>query len=387
MPLNKNIGRSGWRGVAAAEAAAEVGSFDPEDKEASVTAVMSKQGPAMLAQLRKMSTRSITSLPDQAFVPVDTKDLVPQPVPRATPQTQKPHLSAAQDLTPPARGGGFDWRTVSCTADAPAPATIASPSQSNPAAVPPPPGAGAADMSGAGNASVSTTTDGHASSDKSMLHVPPWINDLATIVAADEDASKFVLVGDILFLEPLEWMKDMTGRTGALCCPGCAERIGFYDWVGDVRGTASPVCPALCVYSSAVWLQRPSALLQSGNSPSITSELQARDSTPSSSKHGVDAQPQGSAASVSTHMSSSASVELSQPSGKPLRLDMASGIAPAAPIAAGDTLPEMLDQRGFASAAASPTVSLFFHASHSPAERNAAGHGMHEDASACSQQQ
>ncbi len=49
-------------------------------------------------------------------------------------------------------------------------------------------------------------------------------------VAADEAAA--VLGCETVFVEPLQWMGELHGRSGTLACPGCSKQLGFYDWEG-----------------------------------------------------------------------------------------------------------------------------------------------------------
>ncbi len=96
--------------------------------------------------------------------------------------------------------------------------------------------------------------------------------DASLIVDEDLDASSFVVAGDVLFLEPLDWMGEMPGQMGHLRCPCCDAMLGFYDWAGAVVGTRAKVSPAFCVYTQAVWVQRPPAVasdqtLAPSNSP------------------------------------------------------------------------------------------------------------------------
>ena len=84
--------------------------------------------------------------------------------------------------------------------------------------------------------------------------------DASQIVDEDLDASSFVVAGDVLFLEPLDWMGEMAGQMGHLRCPCCDAMLGFYDWAGAVVGTKAKVSPAFCVYTQSVWVQRPPAV-------------------------------------------------------------------------------------------------------------------------------
>ena len=84
--------------------------------------------------------------------------------------------------------------------------------------------------------------------------------DASQIVDEDLDASSFVVAGDVLFLEPLDWMGEMSGQMGHLRCPCCDAMLGFYDWAGAVVGSRTKVSPAFCVYTQSVWVQRPPAV-------------------------------------------------------------------------------------------------------------------------------
>jgi len=51
--------------------------------------------------------------------------------------------------------------------------------------------------------------------------------------------------GSSLFVEPLAWMREsMDGVSGKLNCPGCAARLGAYDWAGGQTASGAWVTPA-----------------------------------------------------------------------------------------------------------------------------------------------
>ena len=86
------------------------------------------------------------------------------------------------------------------------------------------------------------------------------VTESSQVVDADVESSAFAVGGDVVFLEPLDWMGEMPGQHGKLLCPGCSAHLGFYDWAGAIVGSQCRVSPAFCVYAAAVWVQKPSAV-------------------------------------------------------------------------------------------------------------------------------
>jgi hypothetical protein len=111
--------------------------------------------------------------------------------------------------------------------------------------------------------------------------------DASHIVDEDLDASAFVVAGDVLFLEPLDWMGEMSGQMGHLCCPCCDAMLGFYDWAGALVGSKTKVSPAFCVYTQSVWVQRPPAV--------ATEQTLAPNRSPSAVLMHSTSMPQGAA--------------------------------------------------------------------------------------------
>lgn len=67
------------------------------------------------------------------------------------------------------------------------------------------------------------------------------------VAAADEAAA--TLSCDHVFVEPLQWMGELRGRSGALHCPNakCAKQLGVYDWTGLSCSCNAVVTPAFCI--------------------------------------------------------------------------------------------------------------------------------------------
>lgn len=79
-----------------------------------------------------------------------------------------------------------------------------------------------------------------------------------TVVAADEAAAK--LHCECVFVEPLQWMGRLGGRSGPLRCPSecCGAELGYYDWTGSACTCGANVNPAFCVKLNKVWRKQPS---------------------------------------------------------------------------------------------------------------------------------
>ncbi|CAE7325308.1 mpl1 [Symbiodinium sp. KB8] len=98
------------------------------------------------------------------------------------------------------------------------------------------------------------------------------VTESSQVVDADVESSAFAVGGDVVFLEPLDWMGEMPGQHGKLLCPGCSAHLGFYDWAGAIVGSQCRVSPAFCVYAAAVWVQKPSAAPRLQLTPSAPAE-------------------------------------------------------------------------------------------------------------------
>ena len=60
------------------------------------------------------------------------------------------------------------------------------------------------------------------------------------------------LLGEYIFIEPMEWMQNLEKESGQLKCSGCALTLGNFDWRGSDCSCGARITPAFRISAGLV---------------------------------------------------------------------------------------------------------------------------------------